>query len=113
MGLLRATRRAPPWCNFRTRTDVRLVDSVFDMPNEPISTLEKPPIDQWLDRADEYARREPVKAVACAFGAGFLVNLLPIGSIVGALTGIAFMMLRPFLLALGLFKACELWKSRT
>jgi hypothetical protein len=83
------------------------------MPNEPISTLEKPPIDRMLDRADEYARREPMRAVVCAFGAGFLVNLLPIGSIVGALTGVAFMMARPFLLFLGLVKACELWKTRS
>jgi hypothetical protein len=82
------------------------------MRNEPVSTLEKPQIDHLLDRADDYARREPVKAVVCAFGAGFLLNLLPVGSIVGALTGIAFMMFRPFLLFLGLLKACELWKSR-
>ena len=82
------------------------------MPKEPITTLEKPPIDQWLDRADEYARQEPVKAVTYAFGAGFLVNLLPIGFIVGSLTGIAFTILRPLLLFLGLMKACELWRSR-
>ena len=70
-------------------------------------------IERILGRADEYARREPVKAVACAFGAGFLVNLLPIGAIVGSLTGIVFMMLRPILLFLGLMKACELWKPRS
>lgn len=83
------------------------------MPNEPISTLERPPIDQWLDRADDFARREPVKAVTCAFGAGFLVNLLPIGFIVGSLTAIAFAVLRPLLLFLGLMKACELWRARS
>jgi hypothetical protein len=82
------------------------------MRKEPVSTIERQNIDHWLDRADDYARREPVKAVVCAFGAGFLVNLLPVGSIVGALTGIVFMMSRPFLLFLGLLKACELWKSR-
>ena len=80
---------------------------------DSISTLEKPPIDQWLDRADEYARREPTKAVACAFGAGFFVNLLPIGAIIGAASGIAFMVLRPLLLFLGLMKACELWRERS
>jgi hypothetical protein len=83
------------------------------MSNQPISTIEKPPIDRWLDQADDYARREPIKAVACAFGAGFFANLLPIGTIVGALTGVAFLMLRPFLLFLGLMKACELWKARS
>jgi hypothetical protein len=83
------------------------------MLNEPISTLESPPVDRLLDRADDYARREPIKAVACAFSAGLLVNLLPIASITGALTGVAFMMLRPFLIFLGLLKACELWKTRS
>jgi len=83
------------------------------MPKESTTTLEKPQIDHWLDQADDYARREPVKAVTCAFGAGFLVNLLPIGFIVGALTAIAFSILRPVLLFLGLIKACELWRSRS
>jgi ElaB/YqjD/DUF883 family membrane-anchored ribosome-binding protein len=72
------------------------------------------PTDQlevWLDQADDYARREPVKAVVSAFGVGFLVNLLPIGAIVGALTGIAFAMARPVLLFLGLLKACDLARS--
>jgi hypothetical protein len=82
------------------------------MPKEPISTVEAPQLDQWLDRADDYARREPAKAVVCAFGAGFLVNLIPLGAIVGAVTGIAFGMLRPLLLFLGLMKACELLRTR-
>ena len=72
------------------------------------------PTDQlevWLDQADDYARREPVKAVVSAFGVGFLVNLLPVGAIVGALTGIAFAMARPVLLFLGLLKACDLARS--
>jgi hypothetical protein len=68
-------------------------------------------LDVWLDQADEYARREPVKAVVSAFGAGFLINLLPIGAIVGALTGIAFAMARPVLLFLGLLKACDLVRA--
>jgi hypothetical protein len=85
----------------------------FDMSKQPISTFERPQFDRWLDQADDYARREPIKAVACAFGAGFFMNLLPIGTIVGALTGVVFMMLRPFLLFLGLLKACELWKGRS
>ena len=70
-------------------------------------------LDVWLDRADDYARREPVKAVVSAFGAGFLINLLPISAIVGALTGIAFAMARPVLLFLGLLKACDLARSAT
>jgi hypothetical protein len=68
-------------------------------------------LDVWLDQADEFARREPVKAVVSAFGAGFLLNLLPLGAIVGAATGIAFAMARPVLLFLGLLKACDLLRN--
>jgi hypothetical protein len=68
-------------------------------------------VDVWLDQADEYARQEPMKALVSAFGAGFLINLLPIGAIVGALTGVAFAMARPVLLFLGLIKACDLVRS--
>lgn len=58
--------------------------------------------------ADDFARREPTKAVISAFGAGFLLNLLPLGAIVAAIVGIALALVRPALLFLGLFKACEL-----
>ena len=60
-----------------------------------------------MQRADEFARREPAKAVVSAFGAGFLLNLLPLGAIASALVGIAFSFTRPALLFLGLLKACE------
>lgn len=62
----------------------------------------------WLDQADAFARREPTKAVVSAFGAGFLLNLLPVGTIVGALTTAAFTLARPILLVFGLRKVWEL-----
>ena len=98
---------------FSTRTVKHRVDSLNAMPNKPVSDSVEPNPTNWLDCADDYARREPVKAVVSAFGAGFLVNLLPIGAVVGALTGIAFLVLRPVLLFLGLMKACELWRPRS
>ncbi len=67
----------------------------------------------WLRHADAFARREPAKAVASAFGAGFLINLLPISAIVGALAAIAFTLVRPALLFLGLLKAWELCPEKT
>lgn len=67
----------------------------------------------WLKKADDYARHEPTKAVVSAAGAGFLINLLPIGAIVGALAGVAFAMARPVLLFLGLMKAYELLRTKT
>ena len=62
----------------------------------------------WIGQAEEFARREPVKAVASAVGAGFLLNLLPVRAILGALIAVAFALARPTLLFLGLLKAWDL-----
>ena len=72
-----------------------------------------PKLDELLQRAEDFARRDPTRATVSAFGAGFLLNLLPLGAIAAALVGIAFALLRPALLFLGLFKACELCRSKT
>ena len=69
------------------------------------------PLEGLLERADEFARREPARATVSAFGAGFLINLLPLGAIASALVGIAFTLVRPALLFLGLLKACEFCRS--
>ena len=60
-----------------------------------------------LECADDFARREPTKAVVTAFGAGILLHMLPLGAITAALVAIAYSLVRPFLLFLGLMKACE------
>ena len=70
-------------------------------------------IDSLLERADDFARRDPTRASVSAFGAGFLLNLLPLGAIAAALVGIAFSLVRPALLFLGLYKACELGRAKT
>lgn len=67
-----------------------------------------PPTSRLGECADDYTRREPTKAVISAFGAGVLLNMLPIGAIVAALVGIAFTLIRPALLFFGLIKVCEL-----
>ena len=66
----------------------------------------------WLGKADDYARHEPTKAIVAAAGAGFLINLLPIGAIVGALAAVAFALARPALLFLGLLKAYEFLRTK-
>lgn len=58
----------------------------------------------WLDQAGEFARREPVKAVACAFSAGLLLHLLP----TRATTTVVLSLARPVLLCLGMLKVWEL-----
>ena len=72
----------------------------------------QPKLDDLMSRADEYARREPATAIASAFGAGFLLNLLPLGAIAGALVGVAFSFVRPALMFLGIFKACEFYRTQ-
>ena len=62
-------------------------------------------------RADDFARREPAKAIVSGFGAGFLINLLPLRAIASTLLAIAFSCLRPALLFLGLMKACEFCRT--
>ena len=58
----------------------------------------------WLIQAEEFTRREPVKAVAWAFGAGLILHLLPTRATTAVVLGLA----RPVLLCLGLLKAWEL-----
>ncbi len=60
-----------------------------------------------MECADDFARRDPTKAVIAAFGAGVLLNMLPLGAIVAALVSIALSLVRPALLFLGLVRACE------
>ena len=79
--------------------------------DKPLPT--PPKLDDLMERADDFARREPARATLSAFGAGFLLNLLPLGAIAAALVAIAFSLVRPALLFLGLFKACELFRSKT
>ena len=57
----------------------------------------------WLSEAEEFAKREPAKALACAFGTGLLLHLLP----TRATTAVFSALVRPVLLCLGLIKAME------
>lgn len=68
----------------------------------------EPSVQRLLHGAAEFTRRDPAKAMATAFGAGLLLNLLPPRVIVGTITAVAVPFMRPTLLALGLVKAFEL-----
>jgi hypothetical protein len=61
----------------------------------------------WLVAAEKSAQKEPVKTVSLAFLAGLVLAILPFGRIAGSVTGVAFSLLRPLLLALGTMKALE------
>lgn len=68
--------------------------------------------DDWIERTNEFARHEPAKAVASAFTAGLLLNVLPIGAIAGSLTTLALRLARPALFLLGVIKVCELSRKQ-
>jgi hypothetical protein len=71
------------------------------------------PIDRLLERADEFARHDPTRATLTALGAGIALNLLPLGAIAAKTVDIAFSLVRPALLSLGLFRALELLRNKT
>ena len=78
---------------------------------EPIpqtTVAPKATLHRILHDTENYVRREPAKAIATAFGAGLLLNLVPPRVIIGTITAIAVPFMRPALLSLGLFKAFEL-----
>lgn len=70
-------------------------------------------LDDLMNRADDYARREPTRATVSAFGAGVILNLLPLGAIAALIVDAAFALVRPALLALGLLRAFELLRAKT
>ena len=56
----------------------------------------------------EFAGKAPAKAVAAAFGLGLLINLLPTRAVIGTVTVMGAVLMRPILLSLGVSKAMEL-----
>ena len=60
---------------------------------------------------EDFARREPTQAVAVAFGVGLLVHLVPTRILVGTVTALGALLVRPVLLTLGLTKAMELCQN--
>jgi hypothetical protein len=60
---------------------------------------------------EEKIRENPTEAVVFALMIGFLVCLLPVGRLVGALLRVAFLSLKPVLLLLGIIKAVEYYQQ--
>lgn len=61
-----------------------------------------------LERAEDYVRREPTKAVGAALGVGLVLTLLPARRMVRPIAALGAAMVSPTLLGLGLIKAFEL-----
>ena len=94
---------------FDTRSRTPRCDTLIAMAKK--TKTPPPAIETIMQRADDFARREPAKAVVSGFGAGFLLNLLPLRAIASVFVAIAFSCLRPALLFLGLMKACEFCRT--
>ena len=58
--------------------------------------------------AENYVRSNPAPAAAMAFGAGFLLSVLPARTLVRPLTYVVAQLIPPVLMGLGLIKAFEL-----
>ena len=73
---------------------------------------EKKPGSDFIQKAAEEVRRQPVKSLVWAFFAGIILTIFPIGRILSLVTGIVFGLLRPVLLVLGLAKISEILGER-
>ena len=65
-------------------------------------------LQELLGKAETYVRREPMKAVVAAIGAGLLLKLLPPRAVARPITALAVTLLPPALLGFGILKAFEL-----
>jgi len=64
----------------------------------------KDQLEQLLEQTEEYVRENPARSMAYALIAGFILNRLPIGRILGALTRLVFIAFKPAILAYGATK---------
>jgi hypothetical protein len=68
--------------------------------------------DDVCDATEKFARDEPLKTTASVFVIGLVLAMLPIGQIAGGLVRLAFALLRPALLVLGVMKVFEECEKR-
>jgi hypothetical protein len=64
----------------------------------------KDQLEQVLEQTEEYVRENPARAIAFALIAGFILNRLPVGRILGGLTRLIMIAFKPAILAYGATK---------
>ena len=64
----------------------------------------KDQLEQLLEQTEEYVRENPTRSIAYALIAGFILNRLPIGRILGGLTRLVLIAFKPAILAYGATK---------
>lgn len=77
-----------------------------ECPTECCSDL-KAKFDDWKACAERSVREEPLKTAGLAFVAGIFLRVLPVGRILSGLVQVAFALVRPALLILGVVKVVE------
>ena len=77
-----------------------------DLPNLNADDL-KQKFNDIHAQTESYVRENPTQAVLSAVGAGFILRLLPVGALVGALVRLALFALRP---AIFIYGAVALYK---
>ena len=70
-------------------------------------------IEDWRACAERSVREEPVKTAGLAFVAGLFLTILPVGRILAGLVRVAFALVRPALLILGVVKLVEEFDKRS
>jgi hypothetical protein len=64
----------------------------------------KDQFEQILEQTEEYVRENPVRSIAYALVAGFILNRLPIGRILSGIMRLVFIAFKPAILAYGATK---------
>ncbi|MGI9114121.1 MAG: hypothetical protein ACR2FX_03635 [Chthoniobacterales bacterium] len=62
---------------------------------------------EYLTQAEEYVREKPARSVLIALLAGFILNRLPVGRLLGGVVRLALFALKPALLVYGATKVYE------
>ena len=64
----------------------------------------KEQFEQVLEQTEDYVRENPTQSMLYALAAGFIINRLPIGRIVGGVLRLAFIAFKPAVLVYGATK---------
>jgi hypothetical protein len=74
---------------------------------ESTSSAAPQPIHSLVEKTADGVRKNPVRSVVWAFFIGLLLTIFPVGRVIGGITGLGLILLRPVLLLLGAVKLYE------
>ena len=72
----------------------------------------KDQFEQVLQQTEDYVRENPTQSLGYALAAGFILNLLPIGRILGGFVRLLLIAFKPAILAYGVTKLYQAAKSQ-